>query len=96
MNISHFLYCILGSALGKGTYFAVNAQISRKYGDALLLVSVLTGIYTHSAGSGRPNLSIIPGSESKRVHSVVDNPNDPVVFIVSNDNSAYPEYILHV
>lgn len=59
---------------------------------------VLTGIYTQSnkSDSGRPNLTYIPGSKSERMHSVVDDASNPSMFVVSNDNSAYPEYILHI
>ena len=70
--------------------------MSQNYGDGLLLVRVLTGIYTKSSDSDKPNLSIIPGSDSERVHSVVDIVSNPTMFVISNDNSAYPEYILHV
>ena len=90
------IFYTLGSALGTGTYFAVNAKLSQNYGNALLLARVLTGIFTHSSVSGRPNLSTIRGSRSERVHSVVDNASNPSIFVVSNDNSAYPEYILHI
>lgn len=87
---------VLGSVHGTGTYFAVNAKLSQRFGNKLLLVSVLTGIYTKSTNSNRPNLSIIPGSESERIHSVVDDTDNPSLFVVSNDNSAYPEYVLHI
>ncbi|EDV20324.1 uncharacterized protein TRIADDRAFT_61287 [Trichoplax adhaerens] len=85
-----------GSALGTGTYFAVAATESRQYGDTLLLARVLTGIYVQGAQCNQPNLSIISGSQSERVHSVVNNMNNPSVFVISNDNSAYPEYIIHI
>ena len=62
----------------------------------MLLCRVLTGIYTQSSGGGRPNLSIIPGSQSERIHSVVDDTAAPKMYVISNDNSAYPEYILDV
>ena len=70
--------------------------MSQNYGDGLLLVRVLTGIYAKSSGPDKPNLSIIPGSESERVHSVVDKVSNPSMFVISSDNSAYPEYIIHV
>ncbi|EDV22813.1 uncharacterized protein TRIADDRAFT_58759 [Trichoplax adhaerens] len=85
-----------GSGYGTGTYFAVKAHLSQGFGDSLLLVRVLTGIYGSSSGSGRPNLSIIPGSQNERIHSVVDNTSSPSMYVVSNDNSAYPEYIIHL
>ncbi|EDV22817.1 uncharacterized protein TRIADDRAFT_58763 [Trichoplax adhaerens] len=85
-----------GSAYGTGTYFAVKAELSRRYGHALLLVRVLTGISGASSGSNQPNLSNIPGSQDERIHSAVDNISNPSMYIVSNDNSAYPEYIIHL
>ncbi|EDV20326.1 uncharacterized protein TRIADDRAFT_61289 [Trichoplax adhaerens] len=85
-----------GSALGTGTYFAISATTSLSYGKTLIIARVLTGVYANAGCSNKPNLSIIPGSKSERIHSVVDNMNNPSVFVVSNDNSAYPEYIVHV
>ena len=91
-----FALHILGCIHGTGSYFAIKAKDSRGYGNALLLVRVLTGISTQSSRSSRPNLSFIPGSQSERIHSVVDKIDNPTMYVVSNDNSAYPEYILHV
>ncbi|RDD36026.1 Poly [ADP-ribose] polymerase 14 [Trichoplax sp. H2] len=85
-----------GSTYGTGTYFAVDVSFSRGYGDSLLLVRVLTGICGYSSGSGKPNLSIIPGSQNERIHSVVDNTSNPSMYIVSNDNPAYQEYIIYL
>ena len=89
---------MIGTVHGTGTYFAVKAELSQKYGNGLLLVRVLTGIsvQSYASGSNRPNLSVIPGSQTERVHSVVDKASNPSIYVVSNDNSAYPEYILHV
>ena len=56
----------------------------------------LTGVCTQSSEANKPNLSVIPGSQSERIHSVVDDITNPSMYIISNDNSAYPEYILHV
>ncbi|RDD38024.1 Poly [ADP-ribose] polymerase 14 [Trichoplax sp. H2] len=89
----------IGSVYGTGTYFAVQAQLSLSYGGGLgnhrlLLVRVLTGIYDDSVDRNKPTLSIIPGSSGERVHSAVDHKNKPSMFIVFNDNSAYPEYII--
>lgn len=92
----HLVPSTIGSALGTGTYFAVNAKLCLNYGDGLLLVRVLTGIYTNSSGASQPNLSIIPGSQSERIHSVVYDANNPSIYVISNDNSAYPEYILNL
>ncbi|RDD45984.1 Poly [ADP-ribose] polymerase 11 [Trichoplax sp. H2] len=87
-----------GSMLGTGTYFAVRAKTSLTYGNTLLIARVLTGIYVQAgiSSSNKPNLTLIPGSQSERIHSVVDNYTNPTIFVVSNDNSAYPEYILRV
>lgn len=90
-----YAFCLfLGSYHGRGTYFAINPLLSRKYGDGLLLVHVLTGIYTESSGPDKPNLSTIPQSKSERIHSVIDSVKNPTLFVISNDDSAYPEYIL--
>ena len=96
LTLDDYPLYLLGSVHGTGTYFGVKVNLSRGYGDGLLLVRVLTGICTQSSGSNRPNLTIIPGSQCERVHSVVDNVANPSMYVISNDNSAYPEYILHV
>ncbi|RDD38019.1 Poly [ADP-ribose] polymerase 14 [Trichoplax sp. H2] len=85
-----------GSALGTGTYFATDARMSLQYGSSLILARVLTGIYGAAASSNQPNLSSIPGSKGDRIHSVVNDVTNPSVFVISNDNSAYPEYIIHI
>ena len=96
LDNNHLQLHTLGSVHETGTYFAIKAQLSRRYGKSLLLVRVLTGISIQSSGSTGPNLSTIPGSQSERIHSVVDEIDNPTMYVVSNDNSAYPEYVLHV
>ncbi|EDV22828.1 uncharacterized protein TRIADDRAFT_58775 [Trichoplax adhaerens] len=85
----------LGFLYGKGVYFANQPKKALRYGNKLLLVRVLTGIYAQSNCRDKPNLQTIPGSPAKRVHSSVDQFRNPTIFVISNDNAAYPEYILH-
>ena len=88
--------CNTGSLHGTGCYFTNQPQKALRFGKVLLVVRVLTGIYTQSSGKDKPNLQMIPGSTSERIHSVVDQLQNPSIFVVSNDNAAYPEYILHL
>ncbi|RDD38022.1 Poly [ADP-ribose] polymerase 14 [Trichoplax sp. H2] len=85
-----------GSKHGTGSYFGVKAEYSKRFGNALLLVRVLTGIYVKSSVTDKPDLSMIPGSKGERAHSVVDHESSPSLYVISNDNSAYPEYIIYV
>lgn len=89
------VYYLLGSSLGTGTYFANQISTSAGYGKSVILARVLTGIYAPPSARSRPNLQNIHGYESQRIHSVADNIDHPSIFVIFNDNSAYPEYILH-
>ncbi|EGW08292.1 Poly [ADP-ribose] polymerase 15 [Cricetulus griseus] len=87
---------------GKGTYFAVNASYSAddvySKPDAngekhMYYARVLTGNYTVG------NSSLIePPSRDPQNHdlydTVVDNDQNPSIFVVFYDNQAYPEYLI--
>ncbi|XP_060631288.2 protein mono-ADP-ribosyltransferase PARP14 [Anolis sagrei] len=90
------------AAIGKGTYFAVNASYSahdtysrpdssgRKY---MYLAQVLTGIYcVGSHGLITPPPKNTSGFDL--YDSVTDNVNNPSMFVIFSDAQAYPEYLI--
>ncbi|XP_048455186.1 protein mono-ADP-ribosyltransferase PARP14 [Rhincodon typus] len=91
------------TALGKGTYFAVSASYSAQetYSrtDArgfkyMYRARVLTGVYCR----GQPGMVTPPSKSSTNptdlYDSVVDNEQNPTMFIIFNDIQAYPEYLI--
>ncbi|XP_065494136.1 protein mono-ADP-ribosyltransferase PARP14 [Caloenas nicobarica] len=93
-NAAHF---------GNGTYFAVDACYSaqdtyskpdtnnRRY---MYLARVLTGQYcAGSKGLIMPPPKN-PSDPTDRYDSVVDDVNNPTMFVIFNDHEAYPEYLI--
>ncbi|MED6253919.1 hypothetical protein ATANTOWER_008100 [Ataeniobius toweri] len=86
---------------GKGVYFAVNASYSaNKFSPAdksglkrLYVARVLTGRYT----VGHPAMKTPPprGAEAADCFdSLVDNQQQPAIFVIFHDDQAYPEYLI--
>ncbi|XP_043953299.1 protein mono-ADP-ribosyltransferase PARP14-like isoform X1 [Gambusia affinis] len=86
---------------GQGTYFAVNAGYSVSYAhpaadgtQTMFVARVLTGLFTQ----GRSDMRIPPPRNSQQPHdrydSLVDNINNPSMFVVFHDNQAYPDYLI--
>uniref|UniRef100_H2Z3G6 Poly [ADP-ribose] polymerase n=1 Tax=Ciona savignyi TaxID=51511 RepID=H2Z3G6_CIOSA len=88
---------------GKGVYFATNATYSNTYAKPhptskhrkMFLADVVTGEFCQ----GNPSyISPPPRSNatnrSELYDSVVDNINNPTIFVVFKDASAYPKYLL--
>lgn len=84
----------IGTRYGLGTYFAVKLQYASHYGSVFFISRVLTGICKPYDRNDPRHLSHIQGSNTDRIHSVIAN--DGQIYIVFNDNAAYPEYMLHV
>ncbi|XP_069389111.1 protein mono-ADP-ribosyltransferase PARP14-like [Paralichthys olivaceus] len=90
------------ACFGNGTYFAVNASYSAqdtyskpnpKGEKCMYLCQVLTGDYT----LGQQHMIVPPakGNTSfQKYDSVVDNVNNPSMFIIFHDTQAYPEYLI--
>ncbi|XP_054685117.1 protein mono-ADP-ribosyltransferase PARP14-like [Grus americana] len=91
------------ATIGNGTYFAVDASYSaqdiysrpdtdnRRY---MYLARVLTGQYcAGSRGLVTPPPQN-PADPTDLYDSVVDNVNNPTMFVVFNDIQAYPEYLI--
>ncbi|XP_027764211.1 protein mono-ADP-ribosyltransferase PARP10 [Empidonax traillii] len=88
---------------GRGVYFAARAAISARDqysppsadGTKFIFVAkVLTGAFA----AGRRGLRAPPRREGakgpQRYHSVVDNPQQPDIFVIFNDTQAYPQYLI--
>ncbi|OPJ79796.1 poly [ADP-ribose] polymerase 14 [Patagioenas fasciata monilis] len=88
---------------GNGTYFAVDACYSaqdiyskpdtndRRY---MYLARVLTGQYCAGSKGLIMPPSKNPADPTDRYDSVVDDVNNPTMFVVFNDHEAYPEYLI--
>ncbi|XP_027034050.2 protein mono-ADP-ribosyltransferase PARP14-like isoform X1 [Tachysurus fulvidraco] len=92
-----------GTVYGHGTYFAVKASYSADPtyatpstdGTQLMFVTlVLTGRYT----DGKSDMKVPPPRSSQdpndRFDSVVDNMQNPSMFVVFHDCQAYPDYLI--
>lgn len=88
---------------GVGVYFAVNASYSahptysRPAADlsqAMFVARVLTGVFT----LGDSSMKVPPVRDSRRPHdrfdSVVDNTEQPNMYVVFHDNQSYPDYLI--
>ncbi|XP_041040237.1 protein mono-ADP-ribosyltransferase PARP10 isoform X2 [Carcharodon carcharias] len=91
------------SVYGQGVYFALNAVVSAQdqysppnaNGHKFVFVAkVLTGAYTN----GKSNMKTPPLKENSemplRYDSLVDNCNNPKIFVIFNDTQAYPQYLI--
>jgi hypothetical protein len=81
------------SAYGMGTYFAKNAIYSKNYAPSrkdeisfMLVCDVVIGKSCN--GSFQKKLDIL------EYDSMVDNLNEPKIFVVPNDDAAYPAYVI--
>lgn len=92
---------ITAAKYGKGVYFAVNAAYSAngfspadKSGlKRMYVVRVLTGRYT----VGKSSMISPPprGSDPTDCYdSLVDNQQQPSMFVIFHDDQAYPEYLI--
>ncbi|XP_018093240.2 protein mono-ADP-ribosyltransferase PARP15 [Xenopus laevis] len=91
-----------GLAYGRGTYFALNASYSccdtysarDKDGNKhVILAAVITGTWR----KGKRNYIDAPPTKEDpetRCDCVVDNVNNPTVFVIFCDDGAYPKYII--
>lgn len=90
----------IGTALGRGVYFARDASYSVPYARAgtggrfMYLARVLVGQYCQ----GNSSMIVPPPKNPSRpeilYESVVDNQGNPSVFVVFYDTQCYPEYLI--
>ncbi|XP_054916113.1 protein mono-ADP-ribosyltransferase PARP14-like [Poeciliopsis prolifica] len=89
------------TAFGQGTYFAVNASYSVDYSSpaadgtqTMFVARVLTGFFT----LGRSDMRMPPPRDIQQPHdrydSLVNNIDNPSMFVVFHDNQAYPDYLI--
>ncbi|KAK7910394.1 hypothetical protein WMY93_015078 [Mugilogobius chulae] len=102
----HFDRCYAGNAnaalYGKGVYFAISAKYSAhdKYSKPdsaglrrMYVARVLTG--RHTLGNSSMVAPPQRGSDpSDRYDSLVDNLQNPSMFVIFHDDQAYPEYLI--
>ena len=89
-----------GALYGNGTYFARDASYSDSYASRasggqkqLIVADVLVGRSTRGI-SGMAQYPLLPGEKHKRFTSLVNNTNDPSIFVVQNSSHAYPAYVI--
>ncbi|XP_078408475.1 protein mono-ADP-ribosyltransferase PARP14-like isoform X2 [Cetorhinus maximus] len=91
------------TALGNGTYFAVDASYSAAETYArtnanrlkhMYRARVLTGVYCRGIGGMVTPPPKNPANPIDLYDSVVDNEQRPSMFIIFNDIQAYPEYLI--
>ncbi|XP_076144471.1 protein mono-ADP-ribosyltransferase PARP14-like [Alosa pseudoharengus] len=88
---------------GLGTYFAVNARYSadptysrpEADGTQLMFVArVLTGLYTLGQSDMKVPPPVSPQQPDIRFDSLVDNQQNPSMFVVFHDSQAYPDCLI--
>ncbi|XP_029681546.1 protein mono-ADP-ribosyltransferase PARP12-like [Takifugu rubripes] len=87
-----------GTAYGKGSYFAVDAQYSHHYTSdsdvrSMFVVRLLVGKYT----TGSPEYRRPPSKDGGDINfydSCVDNVRQPSIYVVFDKPQIYPEYLL--
>ncbi|KAF1498393.1 Poly [ADP-ribose] polymerase 15, partial [Eudyptula minor novaehollandiae] len=91
------------AVIGNGTYFAVDAGYSAQdtYSRAdtngrryMYLARVLTGQYCAGSRGLITPPPKDPADPTDLYDSVVDNVNNPTMFVIFNDIQAYPEYLI--
>ena len=96
------LSVVSATVYGRGCYFAQNSSYSVRYSGSegwenkcLFLAKVLTGDFC----VGNSKMKVPPkkpadGNPHRRYDSVVDDVNDPQIFVVFKDSSVYPSYLI--
>ena len=89
----------LGAILGRGSYFANGSFYSAKFSPAnarghkyMIQAAVIIGDYC----LGKKEMVEAPykANTMEQYDSVVDDMNAPLKFVVFEDSSAYPEYVI--
>ena len=88
---------------GRGCYFAVRSRYSDRYSSGqtdveskyMFLARVLTGDYC----AGKEEMIVPPekpgsGETPRKYDSVVDDAEDPDIFVVFKDSSVYPNFLI--
>lgn len=94
----------VGGLFGDGTYFARDAKYSDAYARTLpsdtgqkqkqmLVVEVMVGKWTRGK-KGVKVMPLLPGQQYARYNSLVNDRNDPSIFVIHHSNQAYPAYLI--
>ena len=94
--------CLAGALYGDGVYFARDASYSLNYcrtdnaGLSIMYVAkVLVGNFTVGAkGMKMPPSRNNPSNPQLLYDSVVDNINNPSIYVIFADHQCYPEYLI--
>ena len=90
----------VGAKFGDGTYYARDSRYSNDYAFTLpngqkqmLVVDVLVGRWTlGQEGTKMPPL--LPGERYSRYNSLVNQVDDPSIFVIQHSNQAYPKFLI--
>ena len=91
-----------GTAYGKGSYFAVAALYSDGYATAasgtghkmMFLNKVIVGLYVVGNSSTMRPPPRDPNKPYELYHSCVNNMANPSMFVVFENDQAYPEFLI--
>ncbi|XP_046843187.1 protein mono-ADP-ribosyltransferase PARP15-like [Xenia sp. Carnegie-2017] len=103
-NFSEGFAGVNGAIYGNGVYFARDASFSLDYSreqcsagsqPKIYIAKVLVGKYTlGKEGLKAPPSRNDPSNPGLLYDSVVDNQNNPTMFVIFQDNQCYPEYLI--
>ena len=91
-----------GTACGKGSYFAVRASYSDGFSNLssatghkmMFLNKVIVGLHAIGNQNNVRPPARDPSKPYELYHSCVDNMTNPVMFVVFENDQAYPEYLI--
>ena len=91
-----------GTACGKGSYFAVHASTSDGFAaksgtsghQMMFLSKVIVGLYVVGNSSTVRPPPRDPSKPYNLYHSCVDNQSNPSMFVVFENDQAYPEFLI--
>ena len=95
----------VGAMWGNGTYFARDAKYSHDYTEAkidlltrqsqrkMLLNRVIVGEWVRGA-PGMTQFPMAKGEKYRQCNSLVNDVNDPSIFVIQHSNQAYPAYVI--
>jgi hypothetical protein len=95
----------VGAIWGNGTYFARDAKYSHDYTEAkidvltaqsqrkMLLNRVIVGEW-HKGGPGISKFPMAKGEKYRQCNSLVNDVEDPSIFVIQHSNQAYPSYVI--
>ena len=106
---SGYLPMLTGSAVGAiwgdGTYFARDSKYNHDYTEPkndvltrqsqrkMLLNRVIVGEWDQGA-QGIKNFPMVNGEKYRQCNSLVDNVENPSIFVIQHSNQAYPAYVI--